>query len=168
MTKRRIVLIVSGLLMFLVGIALMRLSMFSRDEPVPYKEQLQTFMGSELTDVAILFTLPGRCGVNINGSFHGSETEPVFRVRDFEGDLVYVSPNFPPPSNSMEFDIESAGLYSIEFNVTLDSNSQVEVYQYRYTIEKVYPYEQWYYPGIGIGIIGLVLVAAIVLRPSKK
>lgn len=157
-----------GIFVFFVGIMLIRLSMFSRETPVEYKEALETSEGSDITDIAIYLPFAGRCGINITGSFQGSEVEPVFHVRDSDGRLFYSSPSFPLPSSSIEFDIDDPGLYMIYFSVTFDVDSRVEVYQYRYEMGIIYPYENLYNVGLLLAVAGLVASAVGAFMPSKK
>ena len=166
--KRGTKLIILGFLLFLTGISLMRLSMFSKEEPVRYKKTLAEHRTNIPPSISFLLEFPTTCGINLTGPFiNYTQDEPVVEIRDFWGYLVYSNSSFPPPS-IIEFDITNPGRYIINFNIVFDEDSIVEVYSYDYKMGIFRPYKDWFYPAIFFGGLGIAVIVAGILMPSKK
>jgi len=166
--KRGTKLIILGFLIFLTGISLMRLSMFSREEPVWFKKTLVEHRTNIPSSIGFLLEIPTICGINLTGPFiNYTQDQPVVEIRDFDGRLVYSNSSFPPPS-IIEFEIADPGLYFIDFNIVFGEGSIVEVYYYDYKMGFIRPYEGLFYPGVFLGVLGIAVIAAGMLMPSKK
>ena len=166
--RRGTILIVLGILGFLSGIVLIRVSIFLTEAPVQYKETVVEYKESIPSTIAILLSPPTRFGINITGPFQSStEGQPVVEIRDPEGSLIYSNSSFPPPS-IIELDSTTVGLYSIDFNIVFGNGSSVEVYYYSSRIEVIQPYRDLYYPGVFLAVLGIAVSAAGMFLPSKR
>lgn len=162
MSRRMIVIGLSSLI-FLVGIVLAGLSNVSVEVLVEVKNALiEPVEGSRIGDMMLMLVIenPGTVGVNLTGSFQGYEEQPIFIIRDFEGRLVYSSPYFPAPSNIIEFEIDEAGLYDIEFLIIASNNTRLEIYQYIPEMRSIRVFSYLYYVAAPLAISGIVGVAA--------
>lgn len=165
--RRRTILIVLGILVFLTGIVLIRLSIFREEAIVQYKETLIEYSEVIPSKIVIPISQLTRFGINMTGPFQSSsEGEPVVEIRDPNGYLMYSDSSFPPPS-IIEVDSTITGLYIIDFNIVFGNGSSVEVYYYSPREEIVYPYRDFYYPGIFLAVLGIAVSAAGLFLPSK-
>lgn len=159
MRKRGIVIILS-VVIFLAGIVLIGVSNVSKAGLVEYKETLgEPLKGSEIMDRGMNLPYAGRCGINLTGSFQGREGLPIFIIRDYAGLSVFSAPGFDasaPSPQIIEFDIDEPGFYGIDFNIGASDDSCVELYQYRYRIGDIRPYAYLFNVGTLLAISGIV------------
>lgn len=174
--RKRTILIGLSLVIFFPGIIFIGVSTIPKSGFVQYKEILVGPLGgSEIEDMAIQLPYPGTCGINFTGSFQGYEGQSVFVVWDRSDPhmsrLVFSAPEFhaeTPPPRVIEFGIDEAGFYSIDFNIIVNDDSGAELYQYRYRMGDFFPYAHLYPFGVPLAISGLVGVAAGLFIPFKS
>jgi len=168
--KKRAIVIISGLIMFLVGIGLIGLSNVTIRGYFEYSEPLgEPLEGNQIVDMAMWLPYAGKYGMNFTGSFQGHEGEPIFSIRDSENYLVFSSPEFDTslPSNLMEFTVDEPGLYIIDFNIVAGNDSRLQIYQFKYRIGDIRPYVYLYYAGVLLAIFGIVAVVVGLFVLSK-
>lgn len=171
MRKGIVLAILLSLLLFFVGLFLIRLSIVLRLGEIQSKETLVTYTSTEGASIpsSIVVFLPMQTlsGINITGPLQGyEEGPPVVQIKDPKGGLIYSNSSFPPPSK-IEFNSTTTGLYAIDFNIVFGNGSSVEVYYYSSSPEIVYPYRNWFYPGVLLAVLAIVVIAASLFLPSK-
>ncbi|MDH5451242.1 MAG: hypothetical protein OEZ29_06615 [Candidatus Bathyarchaeota archaeon] len=177
--KKQTIIIISGLMVFLIGISLIGVSNVSRRGLVEYRAPSELRLeGSEIMDLLYSLHGPedeyaGKYGLEFSGSFEGHDGEPIFLIRDYEDYPVFSGPGFDtntPPSGIIDFPIGTSGFYILDFNVVAGNESRVELYPYKYQIGEIRPYVYLFFAGIPLAISGIVanVVGLFVLSKPKE
>jgi hypothetical protein len=171
MRKGTVLAIALSLLMFFVGLLLIRLSTVSRVDVIQSKETIVTYTSTETasipSSIAVYLPMQTLSGINMTGPLKGYEEGlPVVQIKDPKGSLIYSNSTFPPPS-IIEFDTTVTGWYTIDLNIVFGNGSTVEVYYYSSSPEIVYPYRNWLYPGVLIAVLAIIGSAASLFLAPK-
>ena len=157
--KKGNLLIVFGVLLFLVSLVLIRWSTVSAERFVFGRQTLIEYPAPVPSPVMLMFPAETRCGINLTGPFLDyTQGEPVIRVVDPLGSLIYSRSIFPPPSIN-EFDSNVAGSYLIDFNIVFGEGGSAEIYYYFGRTETFYPNGWAYLPSVFSGAVGVVVSA---------